>query len=106
MIDALIHERSNGNPVIAEMTKAKFILKGINPDNYNSSSEDDPVIIQKLQAITQHFRMNNNDRETRNILTVVSAATNEQEAVSEIKNQLHILAQSYLFSLLPPAITE
>lgn len=88
MIDAIIQERSNGNPVIAEMTKAKFILKGINPDKYRSSSADDPVIIQKLHVFAQQLN-SNREKETGNILTVTSAATNEKDAVADIKNQLN-----------------
>jgi hypothetical protein len=35
MIDTIIQERAKGNPAIAEMTKAKFILKGVNPNKCN-----------------------------------------------------------------------
>jgi hypothetical protein len=38
LINHIIKERSKGNPAITEMTKSKFILKGINPDKFDSNS--------------------------------------------------------------------
>ncbi|HOL69975.1 MAG TPA: hypothetical protein PKW45_00910 [Bryobacteraceae bacterium] len=51
MIDTIIAQRSKGNPTIELTTKTKMILKGINPDRYTSTSEDDPVVIGKLKKI-------------------------------------------------------
>jgi len=51
MIDAIIAKRTQGNPALINTTKAKFVLKGINPDAYTASSADDTVIIGKLQAL-------------------------------------------------------
>ncbi|TYQ16586.1 UNVERIFIED_CONTAM: hypothetical protein Cloal_3142 [Acetivibrio alkalicellulosi] len=57
MITQIIEERSKGNSVIAQTTKAKFIFKGINPDKYDSNSEDDPVIIEKVTRIAQELNV-------------------------------------------------
>lgn len=51
MIDTIIAKRSKGNPTIQLTTKTKMILKGINPDRYTSTSEDDPVVIGKLKKV-------------------------------------------------------
>ncbi|NPV87897.1 MAG: hypothetical protein HPY45_18010 [Anaerolineae bacterium] len=44
----IIAQRSKGNATLAATTKAKLIVKGINPDNYNENSPDDEEIIEKL----------------------------------------------------------
>lgn len=88
MIDLIIQEMSQGNPTIVEMTKAKFILKGINPDNYNSSSEDDPTIIKKLLSIDRNIRESYLDISKGNIKSICSNKVSEEEAVKEIKKQL------------------
>jgi hypothetical protein len=51
MIDAITEKRSKGNPTIVFSTKAKFIFKGVNPDRFNATSPDDPVLIAKVRAI-------------------------------------------------------
>lgn len=55
MIDAIIEKRSNGNPTIINTTRVKLRLKGISPDDYTVTSEDDPVIIEKLNSIAKEF---------------------------------------------------
>jgi len=64
IIDDIIEERSKGNPAIAEMTKAKLILKGINPSKFYNYSTDDSVIIEKLLNISELLnvkRLENSD---------------------------------------------
>jgi hypothetical protein len=51
----IIQERSKGNPTIAFTTETKLVLKGINPDKWNDTSEDDPVVIDKLKQIGSEF---------------------------------------------------
>lgn len=88
MIDIIVQERSAGNPAIAEMTKAKFLLKGLNPDKYDSKSEDDPVVIKKLLEITN--QLNHSIPESKsNIKSVFSQNKLEEDVVSDIKNQLN-----------------
>lgn len=57
MIDTLIEKRSNGNPTIVNTTRAKLRLKGISLDNYTWSSEDDPVIIEKLNNLAKEWEI-------------------------------------------------
>ncbi|WP_242975867.1 HD domain-containing phosphohydrolase [Desulfosporosinus sp. FKB] len=88
IIDEIIFQRSRGNPAIAEMTKAKFILKGINPNQYDNSSIDDPLIIERLLKIAKELNMNNMGEELNNIKPVYSTKMTASIAVSEIKQQL------------------
>ena len=89
MIDTIIQERSKGNPAIAEMTKAKFILKGVNPNKFDSSSADDPVIIEKLLTIAKQLNGKKLEGERSNIKSVFSTKSIEDEVVSDIKSQLN-----------------
>lgn len=55
MIDKIINERSKGNATIAITTKTKMVLKGVNPDKWTATSEDDPGVIGKLDQIAREF---------------------------------------------------
>ncbi|MCO1604279.1 sensor domain-containing diguanylate cyclase [Desulfosporosinus nitroreducens] len=88
IIDRIIQERSKGNPAIAEMTKAKFILKGVNPNKFSKCSEDDPVIIEKLITIARQLNAREIEGSRSNMKSVFSAKSSEEEAVLDIKKQL------------------
>lgn len=49
MISTIVNERAKGNPSLESSTRTKLILKGIDPSKYTEKSEDDPLIIEKLQ---------------------------------------------------------
>lgn len=53
MIDKIIQIRSNGDTGLANLTKAKFILKGINPDKYSAGSPDEPDILDKIRLVSK-----------------------------------------------------
>ena len=55
MVDSIIAQRSKGNQAIAKAVKAKFVLKGINPDSYSASSPDDPAVISKLEVLAKEL---------------------------------------------------
>ncbi len=55
LIDKLIEVRSNGNPSLESTTRTKLLLKGIDARKYTSSSEDDPVIIEKIYQISEEM---------------------------------------------------
>jgi hypothetical protein len=57
MIDTIIEKRANGNQTIVNTTRAKLRLKGISPDNYTLTSEDDPVVIEKLNSLAKELGM-------------------------------------------------
>ena len=88
IIDSIILQRSKGNPAIAETTKAKFILKGINPNKFHNFSPDDPEIMEKVRNIAKQLKVNYLANNEINIKSVFSTKTLEKEVVSDIKNQL------------------
>jgi hypothetical protein len=56
MIDFIIKQRAQNNPMLERVIKTKLILKGINPSKYNTQSDDDPVVINKLQILINDFK--------------------------------------------------
>jgi hypothetical protein len=57
LIDSLIEERSHGNPTLESTTKTKLLLKGIDSGKYAASSEDDPVVIDKIRQIAKDMNV-------------------------------------------------
>ena len=55
LIDSIILKRAKGNQAIAQAVKAKFVLKGINPDIYSAGSADDPAVIKKLEILAKEL---------------------------------------------------
>lgn len=53
LIDKIIAERSKGDEMLARIIRTKLILKGITPEKYSDQSDDDPVIIRKLEKVLQ-----------------------------------------------------
>jgi len=86
MINQIIEERAKGNPAIREMTIAKLILKGLNPNKFDSYSADDPEIIEKLLNIAKQFNVRKMEE---NIKSVFSTKSLEEEVVLDIKSQLN-----------------
>jgi len=56
MIDFVIKQRAQDNPMLERVIKTKLILKGINPSKYKTQSDDDPVIINKLQLLINELK--------------------------------------------------
>jgi hypothetical protein len=56
MIDYIIKQRAQDNPMLERVIKTKLILKGINPSKYNLQSDDDPVIIKKLEIMLNDLK--------------------------------------------------
>jgi len=55
MIDKLIQLRAKGDPIIVNTTRTKLFLKGVQVDNYDHLSDDDPAVLAKLRAIAKDF---------------------------------------------------
>ena len=89
IIDFIIKERSKGNPAIKEMTIAKLILKGLNPNKFNSESYDDPLIIDKLLNIAEQMNIKDLDNKCIDIKSVFSIKYLEEEVVEDIKKKLN-----------------
>ncbi len=56
MIDSIIEQRTKDNPMMAGVIKTKLALKGIDPAKFTAQSEDDPVIIGKLEAFLKEMK--------------------------------------------------
>lgn len=56
MIDTIINQRARNNPMLAGVIKTKLMLKGIDPSKFSPQSDDDPVIIGKLEAVIRELR--------------------------------------------------
>lgn len=88
IINKIIEERAKGNPVIAEMTKAKLILKGIYPDRYDSDYLDEhPDTLEKLIEIKHQW--NAEEPKVGNSVshTAFSKRPTEEEVVLDIQSQ-------------------
>jgi hypothetical protein len=58
LLDAIIAQRSQGNETIALAMKTKLILKGLNPDRFSPTTEDDPVVLMKVRDIARILNVN------------------------------------------------
>ncbi len=56
MIDSIIEQRTKDNPMMAGVIKTKLALKGIDPTKFTAQSDDDPVIIGKLEAFLKEMK--------------------------------------------------
>ncbi len=56
MIDSVIQQRAMGNPMLEKIIKTKMILKGVNPNKYTLDSDDDPVVLDKLERMLRELK--------------------------------------------------
>jgi hypothetical protein len=56
MIDTIINQRAKDNPMLVGVIKSKLMLKGIDPNKFTASSDDDPAIIAKLEAVMKEMK--------------------------------------------------
>jgi hypothetical protein len=56
MIDSIIEQRTKDNPMMAGVIKTKLALKGIDPTKFTPQSDDDPVIIGKLETFLREMK--------------------------------------------------
>ncbi|EHQ34738.1 hypothetical protein [Methanoplanus limicola] len=55
LIDKLVELKSGGNPTVANTTRTKLLLKGINPKKYDRNSVDDPEVIDKIKSVAKEM---------------------------------------------------
>ena len=55
MLDQLVLLRTKGDPGLVAPIKIKLIMKGIDPDQFDASSSDNPVVIQRLRTIAKEM---------------------------------------------------
>lgn len=51
MIDAIVEQRTRNNPELIGVVRTKLMLKGVDPNRYTETSDDDPRILSILDAI-------------------------------------------------------
>ena len=56
MIDTIINQRSKDNPMLVGVIRRKLMLKGIDPHKFTAQSDDDPAIIDKLEAVVKELK--------------------------------------------------
>lgn len=56
MIDSVIQQRAAGNPMLEKILKTKMILKGVNPNKFTLESDDDPVVLEKLERMLRELK--------------------------------------------------
>ncbi len=44
-----------GDPILQKMTKVKLLMKGIQFNNFDENSPDDPELIEKISLIAKDF---------------------------------------------------
>lgn len=103
IMQTIIQERSMGNPAIAEMTKAKFILKGIRLEHFDQNSEDDPAVIEKLLQLKSQLIAPAPALRSETIRSVYSTLPIEQEAIRDLKKQLQNFKPKLLVFFASPA---
>ncbi|MCD8138506.1 MAG: hypothetical protein LUE17_01785 [Planctomycetaceae bacterium] len=55
LIDQLIQLRTKGDRGLVAPLKIKLIMKGVDPDMFDSDSPDNPVVIQRLVTIAKEM---------------------------------------------------
>ena len=57
LIQDIVKAKSLGNPKLAELTRTRIMLKGIMIDRYGPDSDDDAVVIARLQQIARDMQV-------------------------------------------------
>jgi len=55
VLDAIIAVRGQNNPTFIEATRAKLILKGMNPAKFTATTPDDPALVEKARRVAAEF---------------------------------------------------
>jgi len=57
LLDRIVAERSQGNPILVATTRTKLILKGFDPEKYDASSPDDAAVIARLRQLAAELNV-------------------------------------------------
>jgi hypothetical protein len=55
ILDAIITQKSKGDPVAAMSIKKKFVAKGVDPDRYGYTTPDHPILLKKLETLAANI---------------------------------------------------
>ncbi len=58
VLEAVIAARGQNNPTFVETTRAKLILKGMNPAKYSETTPDDPAEVARARKVAAEFGVN------------------------------------------------
>jgi hypothetical protein len=50
MLEEIVRQRSATNPMLAGIVRTKLLLKGLDSRQFDATSPDDPIVIQKITA--------------------------------------------------------
>ena len=56
LIDDLVRLRANGRAGLSHFVRAHLVLTGIDPDQFDASSADDPEIVERLEKMIADFK--------------------------------------------------
>ena len=56
MIESIMEQRAKDNTMLQGVIRTKLMLKGIDPRKYTLQSDDDPVIISRLELLVKDFK--------------------------------------------------
>lgn len=54
-IERIVSSRSNGNAALAQATRTKLLMKGIDAAKWSASSPDDPGVLAKVKQAAADF---------------------------------------------------
>ena len=55
MLDTIYQQRAGGNQAIERVLNVKLVLKGVYPETYTESTQDDETTIEKVRAIAEEM---------------------------------------------------
>ncbi len=56
-IDTIIRENASNDKVLENIIKAKLVLKGVSLAKYTAQSDDDPIILNKLDTLIKELNL-------------------------------------------------
>ena len=56
LIDELVEVRTKGRAALTHFVRAHLVLSGIDPDQFDETSADDPEIVARLERMIDDFR--------------------------------------------------
>lgn len=55
VLEAIVAARGQGNATFIEATRAKLILKGMNPAKFSETTPDDPAQVARARKLATEF---------------------------------------------------
>jgi hypothetical protein len=55
LVDFIVKERSKGDPLVADTTRVRLLLKGVDPARFTAESNDDPATLDRVRKAAIDF---------------------------------------------------